>query len=64
MEKRKTQLCLKDKEAEILNEYISKTKLSKNELILKCMLYCWEEMIDVSDIKLSSAEDYKEDSPN
>lgn len=59
MEKRKTQLCLKDKEAEILNEYISKTKLSKNELILKCMLYCWEEMIDVSKVKLPSDKEEK-----
>lgn len=59
MEKRKTHLCLKDKEAEILNEYISKTKLSKNELILKCMLYCWREMIDVSKVKLPSEKDEK-----
>lgn len=62
MEKKKhINLRLKDKESKILDNYTLKTGLSKSELILKCMLYCWKEMIDVSDIKLSSAEDYKED---
>lgn len=61
MEKKKhINLRLKDKESKILDNYTLKTGLSKPELIRKCMLYCWEEMIDVSDIKLSSAEDYKE----
>lgn len=61
MESKQVKILFKANEAKILDEYILKTGLSKNELIRRCMLYCWKEMIDVSDIKLSSAEDYKED---
>lgn len=61
MESKQVKTLFKANEAKILDEYILKTGLSKNELIRRCMLYCWKEMIDVSDIKLSSAEDYKED---
>lgn len=59
MDRRKTQLRLKEKEAKIFNDYITKTKLSKTELIRKCMLYCWEEMIDVSKVKLPSEKEEK-----
>lgn len=60
MEKKKhINLRLKDKESKILDNYTLKTGLSKPELIRKCMLYCWEEMVDVSKVKLPSEKEEK-----
>ena len=59
MDNKKIHLCFKEKEAKIFNDYITKTKLSKTELIRKCMLYCWKEMIDVSKVKLPSEKEEK-----
>lgn len=47
-------LILKGKESEILNEYSSNLNLSKNALLQKCLVYCYENMIDVSRVKLST----------
>lgn len=61
MEKKKhINLRLKDKESKILDNYTLKTGLSKPELIRKCMLYCWKEMIDVSKVKLPSDKEEKQ----
>lgn len=59
MEKKTVSMFLKNKETEILDKYMLKTGLSKPELIRKCMLYCWEEMVDVSKVKLPSEKDEK-----
>lgn len=49
-------LALRDKEAQILAEYSQNLSLSKNALIQKCLVYCYENMIDVSSVKLSTPE--------
>lgn len=49
----------REKESEILTQYSQEYNLSKSALLLSCMIYCYNEMIDVSNVKLSSAEDYK-----
>ena len=49
-------IMLRKKESEILTEYIQNLGLSKNALLQKCLVYCYEEMIDVSNIKLSTAD--------
>lgn len=49
-------LYLKGKEAEILTEYSQNLGLSKNALLQKCLVYCYNEMIDVSGVKLSTPE--------
>lgn len=49
-------LVLRDKEAQILAEYSQNLNLSKNALIQKCLVYCYENMIDVSSVKLSTPE--------
>lgn len=47
-------LILKGKESAILNEYSSNLNISKNALLQKCLVYCYENMIDVSRVKLST----------
>lgn len=49
-------LTLRDSEAEILTEYSQNLGLSKNALLQKCLVYCYNEMIDVSGVKLSTPE--------
>lgn len=49
-------LRLKSKEAEILAEYSQNLGISKNALLQKCLVYCYNEMIDVSNIELSKPE--------
>lgn len=44
------------KEAAILVEYSQNLGISKNALLQKCLVYCYNEMIDVSSVKLSSPE--------
>lgn len=40
-------------EAAILTEYSQNLGISKNALLQKCLVYCYNEMIDVSSVKLS-----------
>lgn len=47
-------LILKGKESAILDEYSSNLNISKNALLQKCLVYCYENMIDVSRVKLST----------
>ena len=47
---------LRDKEAEILAVFSQNLGVSKSALLQKCLVYCYNEMIDVSDIKLSKPE--------
>ena len=49
-------LRLRGKEAEILAEYSQNLGISKNALLQKCLVYCYNEMIDVSNVKLSKPE--------
>ena len=48
-------------EAEILIEFAQNLNLTKSALLQKCMIYCYNEEIDVSDVKISSAQDYVEE---
>ena len=50
------QLRLKPKEAAILTEYSQNLNISKNALLQKCLIYCYENYIDVSGVKLSTPE--------
>lgn len=47
---------LKPAEAAILAEYSANLGISKNALLQKCLVYCYNEMIDVSSVKLSTPE--------
>ena len=47
---------LKSTESEILTEYSQNLGLSKNALLLKCLVYCYDNMIDVSNVKLSTVD--------
>lgn len=47
---------MRSPEAEILAEYSQNLGLSKNALLQKCLVYCYNEMIDVSGVKLSTPE--------
>lgn len=47
---------LRKKESAILTEFSANLGLSKNALLQKCLVYCYNEMIDVSGIKLSTPE--------
>ena len=47
---------MRSAEAAILSEYSQNLNISKNALLLKCLKYCYDNMIDVSNVKLSSAE--------
>lgn len=49
-------LYLKGKEAAILTEYSQNLGISKNALLQKCLVYCYENYIDVSGVKLSTPE--------
>lgn len=49
-------LRLRSKEAAILAEYSANLGISKNALLQKCLVYCYNEMIDVSSVKLSTPE--------
>lgn len=44
------------REAVILSEYSQNLGISKNALLQKCLVYCYNEMIDVSGVKLSSPD--------
>ena len=47
---------MREKEAAILAEYSQNLGISKNALLQKCLVYCYNEMIDVSSVKLSTPE--------
>lgn len=47
---------MRSKEAAILTEYSQNLGISKNALLQKCLVYCYNEMIDVSGVKLSTPE--------
>ena len=47
-------LKIRSKEAAILAEYSANLGISKNALLQKCLVYCYNEMIDVSSVKLST----------
>lgn len=49
-------LKMRSPEAQILAEYSQNLGLSKNALLQKCLVYCYNEMIDVSGVKLSTPE--------
>ena len=49
-------LRLRSKEAAILAKYSANLGISKNALLQKCLVYCYNEMIDVSSVKLSTPE--------
>lgn len=44
------------REAAVLSEYSANLGISKNALLQKCLVYCYNEMIDVSGVKLSSPD--------
>lgn len=46
----------RDREAAILTEYSQNLGISKNALLQKCLVYCYENYIDVSGVKLSTPE--------
>lgn len=46
----------RNKEAAILSEYSQNLGISKNALLQKCLVYCYENYIDVSAVKLSTPE--------
>lgn len=46
----------RDREAAILTEYSQNLGISKNALLQKCLVYCYENYIDVSSVKLSTPE--------
>lgn len=45
---------MRSPEVAILTEYSQNLGISKNALLQKCLVYCYNEMIDVSSVKLSS----------
>lgn len=47
---------MRSSEAAILTEYSQNLGISKNALLQKCLVYCYNEMIDVSSVKLSTPE--------
>ena len=49
-------LQLRNKEAAILTEYSQNLNISKNALLQKCLVYCYENYIDVSNVKLSTTD--------
>ncbi len=49
-------LKLRDRESKILAEYSQNLGISKNALLQKCLVYCYQEMIDVSNVKLSTPD--------
>lgn len=49
-------LKMRAPEATILTEYSQNLGISKNALLQKCLVYCYENYIDVSAVKLSTPE--------
>jgi len=49
-------LKMRSPEAAILSEYSQNLGISKNALLQKCLVYCYENYIDVSGVKLSTPE--------
>lgn len=51
-------ICLKirDQEYNILKGFCKDLGMSQTSLLMKCMTYCYENMIDVSKVKLSSPD--------
>lgn len=49
-------VILRDKEARILANYSLKTGLSKSALLVKCLIFCYNNGIDPSYIELSKPE--------
>ena len=49
-------LRLREHESHILTEYRKNLGISKNALLQKCLVYCYNDMIDVSDVKLSTPD--------
>jgi len=49
-------LKMRSPEAAILAEYSQNLGVSKNALLQKCLVYCYENYIDVSGVKLSTPE--------
>lgn len=47
---------MRKREATILTEYSQNLNISKNALLQKCLVYCYENYIDVSGVKLSTPE--------
>lgn len=50
------QVKLRDREARILSEYSQNLGISKNALLQKCLVYCYDNYIDVSSVKLSTPD--------
>lgn len=50
------QLRLRDPESRILTEYSQNLGISKNALLQKCLVYCYNNYIDVSSVKLSTPD--------
>lgn len=46
----------RSKEAAILTEYSENLGISKNALLQKCLVYCYDNYIDVSAVKLSTPD--------
>ena len=47
---------VKNEFMELLTEYSQNLNISKTALIQKCVKYCYDNYIDVSNIKLSTSE--------
>lgn len=52
-------LVLRGKESDILDKFSDDLNISKNALLQKCLVYCYENMIDVSNVKLSMSSKEK-----
>lgn len=50
----------RNKEAAILTEYSKNLGISKNALLQKCLVYCYENYVDVSAVKLSKSAKNKD----
>lgn len=49
----KITLQIRENETRILNEYCNNLGLSKNAIFQKCLVYCYDNMIDVSKVEIS-----------
>ena len=49
-------MILRDRESQILTDYSQNLGISKNSLLQKCLVYCYENYIDVSSVKLSTPD--------
>ena len=43
---------IKEKNADIIEKFSKDLHMSKAELIQKCVLYCYENMIDISNVTI------------